>query len=155
MTEAQEAIETNQEPTAPKRGPKKKGNSTWKPAQKLEVRNKKKGFRYRWCDKDPANIQKKLAEGWVVATKDSGTKADHVVPGVTGDGKAPTSVTEYRESVLMVLPEEVAQARDRFFQEQTDKQTTGLKDRLQADLDQSADTEGGFRTRAHGKLVIE
>ena len=71
----------------------KKGKATWRPAQKLEVRNKKTGLRYRMCDKDPENLSRKQAEGWFFANKETGGKAEHVKPGDVADGKEQTTAT--------------------------------------------------------------
>lgn len=131
----------------------KKGSSTWKPAQKLEVKGKHPDFRYRWRENDRQNIQKALSEGWVFVNPITGIPGDHSDPG---DGqKSLTSNTEYRELKLMALPEEVAQARDKYFRERTDEQTAGLKDNLQSDLDKEAQQQGGFRTSATGSIVID
>ena len=129
----------------------KKGKPTWKPAAKLSVVNKRGGFRYRWCDKDQLNIQRKTEEGWVFVNKDTGLPVEHDNP----DGNPLTSATEYRELVVMALDEETAQARDEYFQERTREQTVGLKKRLQEDLDEEAKTKGGYRTTATGSIVID
>ena len=129
----------------------KKGRPSWKPASnKLNVVKKVAGFRYRWCDKDEMNIEKKKAEGWEHVNKTTG------IPGESGqrsdvpDGKSLDSTQKYRELELMALPEEVAQERDRHFQELTDKQTVGLKKTLEDDLKKS-----GFKGGLHGKITIE
>lgn len=135
--------------------PIKRGKKTWKPAQKLDIRNKKEGFRYRMVDKDQMNIQKKLAEGWSFANKERGTAADHVKPENIGDGQELGSVTEYRELVLMILPEEDGKARDEYIEERTNQQTVGVKKNLQDDADKSASEHGGYKTPIHGKVIIE
>lgn len=131
----------------------KKGRSTWSPAQKLQVHDKKPGFRYRWRENDPQNIQRALSEGWEFVNPITGIPGEHFDP--EDAQKSLTSNTEYRELKLMALPEEVAQARDEFFRERTDLQTAGLKDNLQNDLDKAAQKEGGYRTSATGSIVIE
>ena len=131
----------------------KKGRSTWKPAQKLQVNDKKDNFRYRWRENDPQVIQKAQAEGWEFVNPITGIPGEHQDPG---DGqKSMTSNTEYRELRLMALPEEVAQARDEYFQERTDLQMAGLKDRLQSDLDEEAKKQGGYKTSATGAITID
>jgi len=131
----------------------KKGHATWKPAQKLQVHDRKPGFRYRWREDDPQNLQRAIAEGWQFVNPITGIPGEHDEPG---DGqKSLTSNTEYRELRLMALPEEVAQARDEYFRERTDQQTAGLKDRLQSDLDEEARKQGGFHTSATGTIVID
>lgn len=129
----------------------KKGKASWKPAQKLDVRNKQEGFRYRFRDRDSQNIQRARAEGWEFVNPITGIPGDHVDP--EDAQKDLTSTTEYRELTLMALPEDIAQARDEHFKELTRKQTVGLKDRLQGDLDK--DAPEGHRTSATGTIVID
>lgn len=131
--------------------PVKKGTRSWKPAAMLDVRDKAPGFRYRWTDKDRANLDRKQAEGWVYASDLTGAAAEHAHPGKTGDGKPLTTTPEYRELVLMALPEELGEARDRYFNERTDQQERGIK----RDLDKNLSREGGERARSYGKVVID
>jgi hypothetical protein len=132
---------------------KKKGRATWKPAQKLQVHKKDPGFRYRWRENDAQNIQRAVAEGWEFVNPITGIPGEHQDPG---DGQQSlTSTTEYRELKLMALPEEKAQARDEYFQERTDIQTTGLKDRFQDDLDNEAQRQGGYKSKVSGKITID
>jgi hypothetical protein len=132
--------------------PKKTGKPTWAPAQKLTLKNKREGFRYRWCEKDSQNLQKKEAEGWVYANAETGAPAEHVNPG---DSTPTTSTQEYRELVAMALPEEIGEARDEYFRALTEKQTSGLKGQLQGDLDEAARKHGGYRASATGQIVID
>jgi hypothetical protein len=125
----------------------KKGKPSWAPATALQAR-KIPGFRTRWINKDPMNVQRKEAEGWEVVHADKGLQSEHEHPGDLSSGKPVTSVTEYRELVLAALPEEVAQAREAYFTEQTDKQTASLKSNVQKDL-----ASGG--AAVHGKIIIE
>ena len=130
--------------------PKKKGKKTWAPAAMLGVVDRKPGFRHRWVNKDPMNLQRKQAEGWIMA--DSTTGSEHEHPGQVEDGKPLTSITEYRELVLMAVPEDIAKSRDDYFREKTEKQTAGLKKSLQSDIDAT----GVSGTEAtYGKVVIE
>lgn len=129
----------------------KKGKRSWKPAQKLDVRDKQDGFRYRFRDKDPQNIQRARAEGWEFVNPITGIPGEHVDP--EDAQKDLTSTTEYRELTLMALPEDIAQSRDEHFRELTRNQTVGLKDRLQGDLDKEAPE--GHKTSATGSIVID
>jgi hypothetical protein len=129
----------------------KKGKKTWKPAKVLDVRipdEMRKKLRPRWRDKDSQNIQRAIAEGWQFLDPLKG------LSGVEHDHSS-TSVPEYRELVLMGLPEEDAEARDDWVEERTQTQTLGLKNRLQKDLDDSAKRKGGFRTSASGRIEID
>ena len=126
----------------------KKGKPSWKPAAALKAKPIP-GYRTRWTHKDPINIQRKEAEGWVMVNSETGLTSEHEHPEDIESGTPVTSVTEYRELVLMALPEEDGQARDAYFTEQTDKQTAGLKKVLQSDL------KKGGKAEVHGKIIIE
>ena len=130
-----------------KRGPgrpKKKGTVTWKPAQRLETYEKTPGFRYRWCWKDDANLDKKKAEGWIFVNKTTGIEAEHEQESAD-IGTAKT----HRELVLMALPEELGKARDEYIESETEKKTRGLKKGLQAEL-----AKGGA-AKVEGKIIIQ
>lgn len=123
----------------------KKGKPSWRPGKKLRVKDKKPGFNYRWCDKDPANLQRRQEDGYVFASKLQGDTAKH-------DGeKSPTSVQEYREMVLMACPEEEFQTHREYFAQRTTEQTVGLKRLLEDDARKL--TRGG-PTGITGKIVI-
>ena len=128
----------------------KKGKRSWKPAKVLDVHisdEMRKKVRPRWRDKDAQNIQRAQAEGWEFFDPSKGLSAEH--------DHSSTSVPEYRELILMALPEEIGEARDEHFQEKTRQQTRGLKNRLQKNLDKTAQEEGGYRTSATGRVVID
>jgi hypothetical protein len=93
---------------------KKKGFKVWRPASLLEVRNREPGYHYRWVNKEPLNISKKLAEGWEFAEKEE---------LVGEDGRVKERVTEYRTLVLMKIDEETRQAREEYYSAETDRQS--------------------------------
>lgn len=128
----------------------KKGKPSWKPAAMLTVTKPIDGHRTRWVSKDPQNILRKQAEGWVYANEIYGIKREHEHPEKVEDGHSLTSTTEYRDMVLMALPEELAEARDEYFQEKTEQQTRGLKRNLEEDMRNGENT-----ATIHGKIVIE
>lgn len=135
----------------------KKGNTSWKPAARL-IAKIPPGYRGRWVDKDPANMAKKLAEGWEIANPTNGThgaSAQHQPTKLVQDGKPLTSVTEYRESVLMLTPEENAQARERYFSDLTRQQTAGLKRKAEGDDQSNAAKHGARPKGVRGSIVIE
>lgn len=104
---------------------KAKGNKSWKPAILLDVPNKRAGFRYRWRLRETDNIQKALQEGWEFENRPSGHVAPAVDPAVDivdETGRLKTSLTEFRELVLMRLPEEIAVERDEYYEIQTEAQ---------------------------------
>lgn len=135
----------------PKKTQPKKGKPAWKPAAMLDVVEKKDGFRMRWASSDKLNLQRKQSEGWVFANKETGITAEHEHPEKTGDGHSMTSITEYRDLVLMAIPEDLAKARDEYFEEKTNAQTANLK----KDLEEDIDSTGVKSAPVHGKIVIE
>ena len=134
---------------APKQeGAVKKGKPSWRPAARMNLKAID-GYRLRWCDEDKANIDKKLAEGWVPMNSVTGLKAEHVErPSGVSDGKPLDTSGKYRELVPMALPEEQGQARDAYFEELTQRQTTKPVGELKS---QAGAIGGSIR----GKVVIE
>lgn len=123
----------------------------WQPATMLD---NVKGldldkFAYRWVAKDQANIAKKEAEQWtMVSTLDGDVGLNHERPGNLNDGQKLTgSGVDYRDVVLMKLPREVADARAKYYREQTDKQLSGLK----KDLQSKAQAAGGS---VNGQITV-
>lgn len=109
----------------------KKGRPSWDEASTLLVYDKDgglfkrgdDGFVYRWEENDPPRIQVQKARGWEIVNNvastgvSRGDEADSI-----DDGKQMTSVTEYKELVLMRLPEELAEEREQYMQEKADRQ---------------------------------
>lgn len=150
------AVLANAEPRRRGRPPKpKKGKPTWRPAEQLLVDNKDPNFVYRWCAKDPANLARKRAEGWQPVNGLTGMSADHERPETVMGGSPLTGVTEYRELVLMALPKDIAEARRAHFNEQTDRQARGVKDRLTHEISSAARAEQADRAETYGRIVIE
>lgn len=125
--------------------PKKTGKKSWRPAQMLHTMNEKPGYRYRWCDKDPANLDKKKAEGWEFVGTPQTDKPDASCAAdsdIDYAGNGLTSITEYRELVRMRLDEETALARDEYYNNITDMQTaTTPKERVRAMADRANMTD--------------
>lgn len=141
-------------PRKPQEPQTKKGKPTWKPADKLTVHGTP-GFRQRWVVKDSANIDKKLAEGWAMASPTAGLRPVHVRPETVQDGEPQTSTTEYRELVLMEMPEELAQARTEYFREKTRQQTAGLKGMADSEDQKNAELNRvQERSGVHGKITV-
>lgn len=112
--------------------PVKKGNPSWRPHKTLEVRNQRPGMRLRWVNTDPANLEKKQAEGWKFAETTEHDRAKGVE-----HGKGLGSVKQYRDLVLMEMPEELAVARNEYFQNETKAQVGGITKRLKSKLAES------------------
>lgn len=136
--------------------PEKKGKRSWQPAKSLALRNKKPGYRYRFVTKDDIRIQNKIEEGWVPVNKTTGVPAELTEDARRGDGGHGDNMTgalEYREFVVMALDEDTAKQRDAYYDEQTRKQTAGLKSRLIENMERKAGK--GRAAPIHGKIVIE
>jgi hypothetical protein len=97
-----------------------KSNTPWKPrSSRLAVRNKEDGYRYKWASvaHSEDRVEELKEEGWVPVT--SVTGGSKIVAGEP----APTSVARIGTLRLMKIPEDMAQGRDDYYQDQTDKQT--------------------------------
>lgn len=127
----------------------RKGNKSWRPAALLEVKSRDPSFRLRWVDADPANLMRKRAEGWVTAEK--GDAVHDRPPTVESGSGDQSSITSYRNMVLMKMPEEMALARAEYYQEQAAAQVATIKDRLNEDLGQRT----GGKVQATGRITIE
>lgn len=130
---------------------RKKGKPSWRPAAKLQLIDKKPGFRYRWCEQDPDNLERKKAEGWVFAHELHGMDAEPE-PGV--DAAPVKGAKTHRELVLMALPEDMAKARAEYFEEQTKRQTTGTKELLEEQMRNNPKRKGAS-AHASGEIRIE
>lgn len=107
---------------------KKKGNKvTFKPARRLPALEAPPGFRIAWKHNTPENIRKCQIEGWIPANR-----IDHKIDVEMGDyyrklndspiAKAQSSVI-HNELVAMLLPEEMAIAREEYHRQETETQT--------------------------------
>jgi len=132
---------------------KKKGRASWKPARHFDIRNKDPNYRYRMALNDPGNIEKKQAEGWIVVDRNSNIAGSQSLPNPSTDGQALASPVTYREHVLMVLPNEQAEARDEYFAERASIRERQIKRELESEF--SAAAGPGARAPIHGKIVIE
>lgn len=103
----------------------KKGRSlSWKPAKKLgDIKNVPEGHTARWCDKDPANIDKKLQEGWEFINKTTAPSVVHESEDKTREVVDSNydldSAITYRELVGMALPDDLKEARAKYFEQRT------------------------------------
>jgi|TARA_R110002020_G_scaffold84472_4_gene209229 hypothetical protein len=113
---------------------KKKGRPSWKPAQWLDVPGKAESHGYRWVDKDPMNVQRKVSEGWVFVNRETGVPGEQLSPEDVGDGKPLDSTKVYREMVLMAMPKDVIKERDAYFNEQTEGHVRSLKENLKSEI---------------------
>lgn len=127
----------------------KKGNSSWMPASVTDVVGKEPGYRYRWCNKDPDNLAKKEAEGWETI---NGLQADKVNPTDSNkieEGKNLTSVFEKRDVILKRIPEELAQERDAYYNNENERRIKGLTAHIKNKM-----REEGGNAPVHGDITI-
>ena len=125
----------------------KTGKKTWAPATKLATFGKEPGINYRWCDKDPQNIERKLAEGWEFVNDTAHKSIETDTDSVSQDDLS--GAKQYRELVLMAMPTEMADARAEYFGDQNEKSMRSLKRQLDNEV------KAGGDAKTHGKIVIE
>jgi hypothetical protein len=110
----------------------KKGNRSWSPAAPLGIKAKDPSNRLRWVHAEPANMLKKRAEGWEQA--DVGDAVHDRPNGVESGSGTPAGVLEYRDMVLMKMPEEMAREREAYYRNASQEQVSGLKTRAKRDI---------------------
>lgn len=119
--------------------PKKTGTRSWAPAAPLGIRSSNPDYRVKWVYTDPANMMRKRAEGWVPA--DVGDAIHDRPHGVeTGKG-APSGVLEYRDMILMKIPEEMARERADYYDKQAKRQLNGVNARAKKEIRQGTGVE--------------
>lgn len=112
--------------------PVKKGSRSWVPAAPLGIKSRDPAARLRWVSTESANMLKKRAEGWEMASKND---AVHDRPnGVESGVGTSAGVLEYRDMVLMKIPEEMARAREDYYREAAQQQLAGLTARAKNDI---------------------
>lgn len=133
------ARQTRQEIIAEKQGIE----DEWVPASLLdEIEGlDRENFVYKWARKDPQRIRTLQQEGWSYVNEADGDHIFHRRPRASEleDGKPLTSETEMRELVMMKLPAARAEARRRYFQRKTDRQT----EQVTREAQQAAVAAGG------------
>lgn len=131
-----------------------KGRKSWKPSALLTTHNIPEGYKARWVDtKDAANYARRYQDGWRPLSSVTNQKAGHVHPNRMDDGKPLDTVTEYRGSVLCVLPDEDYREHREFFNEQTRRQTAGLRE--DAEKRNRANAQRETAARLYGRTIIE
>lgn len=132
----------------------KKGNKpSWKPASRLGFLTVPKGYTPRWCSGDEANIQKKMAEGWVPVNKTTVPSGEHVRSHnerQVNDSDNLSGVVRYREMVGMMLPNELKEARDEFHKEENMKQ---LKAKVM--MDSASNQLGRHKNQISSHITID
>jgi len=107
---------------------KKKGQKVeFKPAQRVPKLDCPEGFRVAWKHNTPENVRRLQYEGWEVANR-----IEHDMDVQMGNyykklNDSPTSEKEstivHNELIAMLLPEEMALAREEYHRLETQKQT--------------------------------
>lgn len=143
MTNEIKTVIGDDEPKAlPAKGPKLKGNPSWRPMTE-DLIGKAKGFGYRKVRFD--NIAKRLSEGWqLVEAKDGEHTAVDGGNRVFG-GKRADGLLGGVGFVYMRLPDEGIEARNQYYNQRAERQFTSI----QAD----AQTQTGLVT--HGDVKID
>lgn len=124
--------EGSKSPKAPKA--KKKGNRSWRPAAPLALKAKDSSFRMKWGHTDPARMMRARAEGWEPA--DPGDAIHDRPSGVDAGKGTPAGVVEYRDMVLLKMPEELARERDAYYREAAMNQLNAIKTRAKKEIRQ-------------------
>lgn len=114
---------------------KKTGKITWEPSDLLKVRDMEPGFRYRWARNDPAELLKLESEGFEIVSEVN-SSVEHENPEGVDDNHKLSTVTEYREVILLRIPEEVAKARQEYFERQSFELITASKKEAQSKVDE-------------------
>lgn len=128
------------------RPPLKKGKPAWRPASVTNVVDKEPGYRYRWCNKDIDNLSKKELEGWETVSKLSSDKTRPSEERFQ-DGKNLTSTYEKHDLILQRIPEDIAQERDAYFQNENVRRTAGLTAHLKKEIKPTG-------ASLHGEITI-
>lgn len=134
-------------PGRPKQESLKKGNTSWKPASVTDVTGKEEGYRYRWSSKDANNLAKKEAEGWETVTSLTSDKTKEANSGRIQDGANLSTVREKHDVVLQRIPEELAQGRDAYYNNESERRISGLTAHIKKDL-------GKENAETHGEITI-
>lgn len=126
----------------------KKGNVSWKPPKRLNLKGKRPGMRYRWVLDDPLRLQWMEDAGWAPATFVQGDKSTRAAQS---DATPLTGSKAYRGMVPMMIPQEEYEKHRAYYEEQTRRQTMGLKQRANEEIKSKV----GPRAHLDGKIIIE
>lgn len=146
-----EAAEVKRGPGRPPKEdtPIKKGNSTWKPANILDIYDKEAGYTYRIVEKSPRNVAKKQREGWEVISGVQSAGTANAPNNYLNNGSQMTSVIEGHDYVVMRIPEEMAQERTDYFNAESGRRMSALKRQTGDDLGKVAGAP------VHGSITME
>jgi hypothetical protein len=111
-------MEMTEKKTTEKTGPKKGTRPGWKPSSVLPNLKAKHGFTARWVRNESGNIAKKLSEGWVLMKPDDNVGIP-ITSFDTPDANKLATEIRYRDSIAMMLPDDVKSERDQYMRDQT------------------------------------
>lgn len=132
--------------------PLKKGRSTWKPANVLDILDKEPGYRYRVAEKSARNIAKKQREGWEIVSAINSPNTDNKSIGNGVDlGKQMGSVLDGHDYIIMRIPEDMAQERDDYFNGESSRRMSALKRQTTEEFSKI----GKDGAPVHGSITIE
>jgi hypothetical protein len=120
----------------------------WHPAglledlQGLDLEN----FAYKFARRDPDRIRRLTAEGWTLVNDLDGDSVQHKLSSVgrLDAGSKLTSAVDFRELVLMKLPQKRAAARRRYFSEKSERAMRLITHKVKEDANALG---GGIETR--------
>jgi len=105
----------------------------WKPVKTLDIPMtlRKPGFRYRWLNPDPSNLQRMLAEGFQIDTEMS-----KKLPIPDGSlqlyaGKTLDGSTVRAGMVLGIIPEAIAKQMEDHYNREADAKMPSIKGEIQ------------------------
>lgn len=150
MNEAVETVEPKRGPGRPPKEdmPLKKGRSTWKPANVLDVFDKEPGYRYRVVESSPRNVAKKQREGWEIVSGIQSPGTGNRTGNYLDKGAPMTSVLAGYDYVIMRMTEEDAEKRDAYFNNESERRMSSLRKQTKDDLSR----EGA---PIHGSITME
>lgn len=126
----------------------KKGKATWKPASVLNITGKEPGFNYRILEKSPRNLAKKQQEGWELLSGINNSNGTDNAGGNIETGKPLTSIIEGHDYVVARMPEDLAQSRQEYINNETERRSLALLQQTKADL-------GNTGAPIHGSITME
>jgi len=124
---------------------KKKGSVSWRPSSILGIPThlKDPNYRYRWCDKDKlGNIRKKESEGWEI-DKVLSRKMTSLNTTIN-DGSPLDGATTMRELIVMKMPVEMAEARNKYYEDRANGSMEEMNEQFKRDT-------GG---KGYGEIVL-
>lgn len=123
--------------------PKKRGNSSWKPREAVQVAPKDDGkFRYRMVKADEYRIATLMQQGWQVCNAVTGERTyKGKNSGAIIDGKPLDTAVGDRDRVMMRLPIEAAKERDEHYEKKALRNVKGIKQHAKTQVQSGALTE--------------